>query len=99
MLSLLLSYAEPEGKQGKEEKPELEANFALSGKVAAESDTVKGVVLMAPQPDLPIVTVVRTHCYCRICVQSQMGSKGRRRSPSLRQTLLCLASWQQRATR
>jgi len=46
----LLSYAEPDGKQGKEEKPEPEANFALSGKLAAESNTVKGVVLVHQEP-------------------------------------------------
>ena len=52
MHSLLLSYlyAEPDGKQGKEEKPEPEANFALSGKLAAESNTVKGVVLVHQEP-------------------------------------------------
>ncbi len=47
---LLYSYAEPDGKQGKEEKPEPEANFALSGKLAAESNTVKGVVLVHQEP-------------------------------------------------
>ena len=41
---------EPDGKQGKEEKPEPEANFALSGKLAAESNTVKGVVLVHQEP-------------------------------------------------
>ena len=50
MLSLSLSCAEPDGKQGKEEKPEPEANFALSGKLAAESNTVKGVVLVHQEP-------------------------------------------------
>ena len=42
--------AELEGKAGKEEKPEPEANFALSGKLAAESNTVKGVVLLHQEP-------------------------------------------------
>ena len=50
MLSSSLSCAEPDGKQGKEEKPEPEANFALSGKLAAESNTVKGVVLVHQEP-------------------------------------------------
>ena len=50
MHSLLLLYAEPDGKQGKEDKPEPEANFALSGKLAAESNTVKGVVLVHQEP-------------------------------------------------
>lgn len=50
MLSLSLSCAEPDGKQGKEEKTEPEANFALSGKLAAESNTVKGVVLVHQEP-------------------------------------------------
>lgn len=47
---LLLLCAEPDAKQGKEEKPEPEANFALSGKLAAESNTVKGVVLVHQEP-------------------------------------------------
>ncbi len=50
MHSLLLLYAEPDGKQGKEDKPAPEANFALSGKLAAESNTVKGVVLVHQEP-------------------------------------------------
>lgn len=41
---------QPEGKEGKEDKPEPEANFALSGKLAAESNTVKGVVLVHQEP-------------------------------------------------
>lgn len=41
---------QPDGKQGKEEKTEPEANFALSGKLAAESNTVKGVVLVHQEP-------------------------------------------------
>ncbi|DBA88336.1 TPA: hypothetical protein ACH3X2_004838 [Trebouxia sp. C0005] len=41
---------QPDAKQGKEEKPEPEANFALSGKLAAESNTVKGVVLVHQEP-------------------------------------------------
>ena len=43
-------YAEGDGKKGKEEKPEPEANFALSGKLAAESNTVNGVVLVHQEP-------------------------------------------------
>lgn len=42
--------AEPDSRQGKEDKPEPEANFALSGKLAAESNTVKGVVLVHQEP-------------------------------------------------
>lgn len=42
--------AEIDGKKGKEEKPEPEANFALSGKLAAESNTVNGVVLVHQEP-------------------------------------------------
>ena len=42
--------AEADGKKGKEEKPEPEANFALSGKLAAESNTVNGVVLVHQEP-------------------------------------------------
>ena len=42
--------AEVDGKKGKEEKPEPEANFALSGKLAAESNTVNGVVLVHQEP-------------------------------------------------
>lgn len=41
---------QPEGKPGKEDKPEPEANFALSGKLAAETNTVKGVVLVHQEP-------------------------------------------------
>lgn len=44
------SHAEPDGRKGKEEKPEPEANFALSGKLAAETNTVKGVVLVHQEP-------------------------------------------------
>ena len=36
--------------KGKEEKSEPEANFALSGKLAAESNTVNGVVLVHQEP-------------------------------------------------
>ena len=43
-------YAEVDAKKGKEEKPEPEANFALSGKLAAESNTVNGVVLVHQEP-------------------------------------------------
>ena len=42
--------AEPDGRKGKESKPEPEANFALSGKLAAESNMVKGVVLLHQEP-------------------------------------------------
>lgn len=44
--------AEGDGNKGKgkEEKPEPEANFALSGKLAAESNTVNGVVLVHQEP-------------------------------------------------
>ena len=42
--------AEADGQKGKEEKPEPEANFALSGKLAAESNTVNGVVLLHQEP-------------------------------------------------
>ena len=46
----IIPYADGDGKKGKEEKPEPEANFALSGKLAAESNTVNGVVLMHQEP-------------------------------------------------
>lgn len=39
-----------DAKKGKEDKPEPEANFALSGKLAAESNTVNGVVLLHQEP-------------------------------------------------
>jgi len=42
------------------------------------------VVPVAPDPDLLMIAVVCTHCYCRM--QSQMASKGRKTSQSLRQT-------------
>lgn len=41
---------EVDAKKGKEDKPEPEANFALSGKLAAESNTVNGVVLLHQEP-------------------------------------------------
>ena len=44
------TYADDDGKKSKEEKPEPEANFALSGKLAAESNTVNGVVLVHQEP-------------------------------------------------
>ena len=42
--------AEADGRKEREEKPEPEANFALSGKLAAESNTVNGVVLVHQEP-------------------------------------------------
>lgn len=51
LLQLHMCYvAEADGQKGKEEKPEPEANFALSGKLAAESNTVNGVVLLHQEP-------------------------------------------------
>lgn len=47
---MVWSLAEPDGKPGKEDKSEPEANFALSGKLAAETNTVKGVVLVHQEP-------------------------------------------------
>lgn len=47
---MICHCAEADGKKGKEEKPEPEANFALSGKLAAESNTVNGVVLVHQEP-------------------------------------------------
>lgn len=46
----VLVATEGDGRKGKEDKPEPEANFALSGKLAAESNTVKGVVLLHQEP-------------------------------------------------
>lgn len=46
----LVAPADVGDRKGKEDKPEPEANFALSGKLAAESNTVKGVVLLHQEP-------------------------------------------------
>ena len=55
LVSLVCASAESDGKPGKEEKPEPEASFALSGKVAAESDTAKAVAYLT----------LTTVCICR----------------------------------